>query len=139
MIGLAGFIFSPLGKLLAIALAIGSAVVAIDRRATYRERAKCESAALRSQLDAANRDLALYARAAEMKQAELAAEEQARAEDQEAFDAKEKELVAREQNARAETERNAGAACPRPAADVCRLSRDDAGWVRQRARSGSRR
>lgn len=43
-------------KILAVGLAILSAVVFIDRRATYRERAKCEVAKVESQLAAARAD-----------------------------------------------------------------------------------
>lgn len=52
-----GFIFSPAGKIGLIALAVLSAVAFIDRRATYRERDRCQAAVIQSKLNAAKADL----------------------------------------------------------------------------------
>lgn len=63
MAAFAAFFFTPLGKAVLLILALVAAVGYIDRRATYRERAKCESAKIQSRLDAANRDLEISKRA----------------------------------------------------------------------------
>lgn len=57
-------------KVIAVGLAIFAGVVAIDRRATYRERAKCDVAKIESQLAAARADVenARKARAFEEEQ-----------------------------------------------------------------------
>lgn len=38
-------------KVIAIVLALGAGVVYVDRKATYRERAKCQARALQAQLE----------------------------------------------------------------------------------------
>lgn len=53
------FVLSPLGRVLMISLAIVSAIAFIDRRATYRERARCAVAALEMKLKAREADLAI--------------------------------------------------------------------------------
>lgn len=52
-----GMLSSPIGKAALIGLGLVAAVVFIDRRATFRERARCNAAAIQSQLDATRRDL----------------------------------------------------------------------------------
>lgn len=51
------FLLGPLGKYALVAVAVLAAVAFIDRKATYRERAKCQAAAIQAKLDAANADL----------------------------------------------------------------------------------
>lgn len=73
------FLFSPIGKVLLIGLALVSAVAYIDRRATYRERARCEARIVQSKIDATNADVEIARKAAAeaQKQAqELEAEKQ---------------------------------------------------------------
>lgn len=77
--GILTFILSPLGRYAMIGVALFAVVAFIDRRATYRERAKCQAAAIQSKLDAANADLKAErdARALDKKNvAELAREKQ---------------------------------------------------------------
>lgn len=59
------FLFSPIGKVLLIGLALISFVAYIDRRATYRERARCEQAKIQSKIDATNADTEIARKAAE--------------------------------------------------------------------------
>lgn len=63
MTAVIAFIFSPLGKALLVGLALVAFVGYIDRKATYRERAKCEAAKIQSKLDATNADLAIAKKA----------------------------------------------------------------------------
>jgi hypothetical protein len=74
-----GFFAGPFGMYAAIGLGVLAAVAFIDRRATYRERGKCQAAVIQSKLNAAHADLAAErdARARDQKDAaELAAEKQ---------------------------------------------------------------
>jgi multidrug resistance efflux pump len=48
-----------------IALAVVAAFTFVDRRATYRERARCNAAAIQSQLNAARADLSIAKNAAD--------------------------------------------------------------------------
>lgn len=57
MTAILAFFLGPLGRYAMIGIALLAAVAFIDRRATYRERAKCQAAAIQSKLDAANADL----------------------------------------------------------------------------------
>lgn len=57
MMAVLGFILSPAGRIVVIGIAVLMAVAFIDRRATYRERAKCNARAIQSQLDTARADL----------------------------------------------------------------------------------
>ena len=59
------FLFSPIGKVVVVALGLFSAIAFIDRRATYRERARCNAEKIQSQLNARNADLAIAKRAEE--------------------------------------------------------------------------
>ena len=70
MIALLSFIASPVGKVIMVAIALLGAVAFIDRRATYRERARCNAEKIQSQLDAKNADLEIARQAeAEAKRA----------------------------------------------------------------------
>ena len=60
-------------KMIAIGLAILSVIVFIDRRATYKERSKCDAAALRSELAAARRDLNIQRDVADLARQQAAA------------------------------------------------------------------
>lgn len=57
VLGIAAWAFSPTGRVVLIGLAVLAAIVFIDRRATFRERARCDAAIIQSKLDAANADL----------------------------------------------------------------------------------
>jgi hypothetical protein len=63
-------------KLIAIGLAILSVVVFIDRRATYKERSKCDAAALRAELAATKRDLNIQRDVADLVRKQAAVIEQ---------------------------------------------------------------
>lgn len=67
------FLTSPIGKYVLIGVAVLSSIAYIDRKATYRERARCQAAVLQSKLDAQNADLAAARQAEEA--ARRAAEE----------------------------------------------------------------
>ncbi len=47
---IAAFLLGPLGRIALIGLALFAGVVFVDRRATYRERAKCDAGKLRAEL-----------------------------------------------------------------------------------------
>lgn len=80
------FFGSPVGKVVMIGLAIFAAYGYVDRKATFRERARCESAKIQSRLDAANRDLDIAKKAEESAVAALRelTEEKKQAEDENA-------------------------------------------------------
>ena len=59
------FLLSPLGKILLVASLVGGAYAYVDRKATFRERARCQAAVIQSKLDAANADKAAAERAEE--------------------------------------------------------------------------
>lgn len=65
------FLFSPLGKYVLIGLAVLSAYAYVDRKATYRERARCNAEKIQSQLDARNADLAIARKSEEAARAAL--------------------------------------------------------------------
>lgn len=67
------FLFSPLGKYAVIGLAVLAAYTYVDRKATYRERERCQAAVIQSRLDAANADKLAAERAEE--EAKRAAQE----------------------------------------------------------------
>ena len=75
------FVFSPLGRIALIGLAIMAAVVTIDRRATYRERAKCDAAAIRAERDAMAQDLKAERDAREREKATILTLEQQKEKD----------------------------------------------------------
>lgn len=99
-------------RLIIIGMAILSAVVFIDRRATYRERAKCDAAAMRAERDAALQDLSAEKIARAAEKATIENLEKQKETDDEARQSLEAELA------------------KRPAADRCPLSADDAKRVR---------
>lgn len=113
MIGAAvAFLFSPLGKIAVIAVAALSFVTYVDRRATYRERAKCQEAALRAELEAARRDQS--AAEEQRRRAEETAAELEKAK----TDAEQRETVLREEISK------------RPASQRCALTPDAARRMR---------
>lgn len=96
------FILSPAGRIVMIALALMSAVAFIDRRATYRERARCDAAAMRAERDAALQDLRAEKEAREREKQTITLLEQQKGTDDEARQNLEAELAKRTPAARCE-------------------------------------
>lgn len=112
------FLFSPLGKVVLLGLAIMSAVAFIDRRATYRERGRCEAAVIQAKLDAARKDLEIS------QKTEAAAVEASSRIQNEAETAKRK-LADYEQALKARGN------------SACNLTDDDLRWLRDGAGTGA--
>lgn len=100
--GIIAAIFSPIGRIALIALALLAAVGVIDRRATYRERAKCDAAAMRAERDAALQDLRAEKEAREREKQTITILEQQKGTDDEARQSLEAELAKRTPAARCE-------------------------------------